>query len=401
MGIATAFLRMTPDVLMNGQQYRWLSDKIKPKTTGLYNFHKSRNARLEPFAGFLMPMVYKGQTVTSEHLRTRQTASVFDVSHMMQTVIRGKDRVKFMESLTVADLEGLSLDRCTLSVFTNNVGGILDDCIVGQRQNHLHVVSNASNAETIWSLMKSKSSSYDVELCRLEKKCLIALQGPSSSEVLQPLMNTDLSTLKFMSVLDAELTHVGRCQITRCGYTGEDGFEISLDAEQAEPLTELLCDREGVGLAGLGARNTLRLEAGLCLHGHDISDKTTPVEGALNWVIAKRRRLEGGFPGFEVIRRQLEKNSEIKRSGLVASKGGPPAREGCQILDHDMKTSLGYVTSGSFAPSLMKNIAMAYLRTDVSKEIGRKVFCQVRGKSLEYEVTKMPFVQTKYYTQKV
>lgn len=356
---------------------------------------------MEPFAGYSMPIVYKNQTIKSEHMQTRELASAFDVSHMMQTIVRGRDRHRFIESLTVADIEGLGLNKCTLSMFTNESGGIIDDCIIAKCKDHLKIVSNAGNAEIVWSwLNQMLYNCHDVQLERLHGRGLVALQGPKAAEVLKTLADTDLNNLEFMNTTDADIRGVGRCNVTRCGYTGEDGFEISVESSAAETLMNLLTKNDSVKPAGLGARDTLRLEAGLCLHGHDITDKTTPVEAALNWTIHKRRRVEGGFLGSQVILNQLKQGTTTRRTGLKATKGGPPAREGCSVSQLDGKNNLGTITSGTFAPKLGANIAMAYLPTSVSKSIGHKVSCEIRGKSFEYEVTKLPFVKSNYYIKK-
>lgn len=354
---------------------------------------------IQPFAGYMMPIVYKNQTITSEHIQTRTSASAFDVSHMMQTTVRGNDRVKFLERLTVADIDSMGLDKCTLSVFTNESGGIIDDCIIAKRQDHLHIVSNAGNADTIWSWLNlnlNQSPELSVQLDRLVDKGLIALQGPAAAQVLQQLVEIDLSGIEFMNTRDIEVKGIGDCQITRCGYTGEDGFEISIVPDQAEKLVETLCKDDRVKPAGLGARDTLRLEAGLCLHGHDITSKTTPVEAALSWTIQKRRRIDGEFPGSKVILNQLKEGSKLKRIGLMAVSGGPPAREGSMVTDLN-GNELGVVTSGTFAPKLEKNIAMAYLPSSLANEFGYSLGCIVRGKKFVYNITKMPFVKSNYY----
>lgn len=367
------------------------------KTTCLIDFHKRYHARMEPFANYLMPIVYKDQTIKSEHLQTRESASVFDVSHMMQTIVRGEDRCRFLERLTVADIQTLDLDKCTLSVFTNADGGIIDDCIISKRSDHIHIVSNAGNSKIVWDWLNNKlDKNIDVSLERLTEKGLIALQGPKAAQVLQKLVNIDLSTIEFMNTCNSNVKEVGLCQITRCGYTGEDGFEISIDVTKAEHLMNHLCQFSEVKPAGLGARDTLRLEAGLCLHGHDISDKTTPVEASLSWTVHKRRRAEGGFLGAERILDQLEQSSQLKRVGIIAIGSGPPAREGALVTELNEKV-LGSVTSGTFAPSLQKNIAMAYLPSNLAAKFGHPVNCNIRGKNFEYKITKMPFVKANYY----
>lgn len=356
---------------------------------------------MEPFAGYLMPIVYKDQSIKSEHMQTREQASVFDVSHMMQVIVRGKQRCDFMERLTVADLKSMTTDKCTLSVFTNESGGIIDDCIISNRDDHVHIVSNAGNADTVWDWLRSNLvSGQDVSLERIADKGLVALQGPKAAEVLQSVTETNLKEIEFMNTTDAKIHGVGLCQVTRCGYTGEDGFEISVDAGSAKQLIDLLCSKEEVKPAGLGARDTLRLEAGLCLHGHDITAKTSPIEAALTWTIHKRRRAEGKFIGSDVVLEQLKNGSKIKRVGLIATGGGPPAREGSRVVDTVGGRELGTVTSGTLAPKLGKNIAMAYLPTSMATAYGQTVKCEVRGKGYEYEVTKMPFVKSNYYFKK-
>lgn len=356
---------------------------------------------MELFAGYSMPIVYKHQTIKSEHMQTREQASVFDVSHMMQVVVRGKDRYDFIERLTVADLRAMNLDKCTLSVFTNQSGGIIDDCIISNRHDHVHIVSNAGNADIVWDWLQSNlGSGADVHLTRLTQKGLVALQGPEAARVLQTLTEIDLNNIEFMNTTDTNIQGVGTCQVTRCGYTGEDGFEISVDENLAENLIDLLCSKDGVKPAGLGARDTLRLEAGLCLHGHDITAQSTPIEGGLNWTIHKRRRQEGGFIGSEVVLNQLRNGSKIKRVGLIATGGGPPAREGSKVVEPVGGRELGTVTSGTLAPKLGKNIAMAYLPASMATAYGQTVNCEVRGKGYEYEITKMPFVKSNYYFKK-
>lgn len=356
---------------------------------------------MEPFAGYMMPIVYKNQTIKQEHLQTRNCASVFDVSHMMQVLVLGKDRLKFIEQLTVADLENLPLNKCTLSLFPNEKGGIIDDCVISKGLDHLHIVSNAGNAETVWSWLNSnlaKSTKKDVSLVRQVGRGLIALQGPNAMSILKRLVNVDLENLEFMTSVTAQIKDVANCQITRCGYTGEDGFEISVKSDEALNLMETLCSLNEAKPAGLGARDTLRLEAGLCLHGHDITTDTTPIEAGLNWVIQKRRRTEGQFFGFNIISKQLKEGSAKKRVGLVGTTKGPPAREGAEIFYQDKK--IGIVTSGTISPCLQTNIAMGYVPTNMSKHYGQSVHCQIRGKSYEYNITKMPFIQTKYFTKK-
>lgn len=358
---------------------------------------------MEEFAGFKMPIVYRGQSIKSEHLHTRDLASVFDVSHMMQVTLHGSDRIQFIESLTVADVKYLPIDRCTLSVFCNQQGGIIDDCIISRRTDHLHIVSNAGNSDVVWSWLESNlKGSQDVQLRRLDDVGLVALQGPKASSVLADKFKLDTRDLMFMSTRDVELDGIGRCQVTRCGYTGEDGFELSLNAQAAPSLVEALCADDRVRPAGLGSRDTLRLEAGLCLHGNDITTETTPVEAGLSWTIHKNRRSSANFVGSQVVLAQLKEGPKIRRTGLLASlPGGPPARKGTLVEDLDGGEQIGHVTSGTFGPSVGRNIAMAYLDSEsLTRQSGeKKVNCIIRGKAFEYKIVGLPFVSPNYYTK--
>ncbi|XP_059088911.1 aminomethyltransferase, mitochondrial-like [Tigriopus californicus] len=376
-----------------------------PRATCLYDFHVAQGGKMVDFAGYLMPVQYEGLGIAASHLHTRKHASIFDVSHMLQTCIRGKDRIKFMESLCVADVQGLKENHGTLSVFTNDQGGILDDLIVTKtNQDDLYLVTNAGCRETDVPLMESKvqdmqRQGLDVTLEYLENRGLIALQGPESARVLQSLCpQVTLSQIKFMTSCVTRVNGVDDVRITRCGYTGEDGFEISIqDSETAGLVEKLLSSEEGkVELAGLGARDSLRLEAGLCLYGNDIDAKTTPVEAGLTWTIGKRRREEKGFPGAEVILNQIKTKPKIKRVGLISS--GPPARSHTAVIDPAQGTPVGEITSGCPSPSLEgHNVSMAYLPTTLSK-IGTKVQLQIRKKTVSAEVVKMPFVPSNYYS---
>lgn len=370
------------------------------KKTCLHEFHRSRNAKIEPFAGYLMPIFYKNQSIQSEHLFTRSDSSMFDVSHMLQTIVTGKDRFRYLESLTVADLEGLQLNKCVLTLFTNESGGIIDDCIISNRPDHLHIVSNAANSDIVWSLLnRNIPPGVDVKIDRLSEHGLMALQGPKAAQVLQKLVKIDLADVLFMNSADADIPGVGVCQVTRCGYTGEDGFEISVAANRAMDLVDTLCRHDTVQPAGLGARDTLRLEAGLCLHGHDMTADTTPIEAALAWTVAKRRRVEGRFPGSDVILKQLKEGAKLTRVGLISEIAGPPAREKSTVVSD--KTPLGKITSGTFSPTLRKNIAMAYVSSNfLNNNEESKVMCQIRNRQYDYHITKLPFVKPNYYLKR-
>ncbi|XP_064483631.1 aminomethyltransferase, mitochondrial-like [Ornithodoros turicata] len=384
-------------------QQRLLSDEASLRRTVLYDFHVKHGGRMVPFAGFAMPVQYSSHSITASHLHTRDHVSMFDVSHMLQSKIHGEDRVKFMESLVVCDIEGLAENTGSLSVYTTQSGGIIDDLIVSKASDHLYIVSNAGRIEQDVAHVKSKLSEFQkkggkAELELLPNHALLAVQGPGMSKVLQPLVDCELSKLTFMCTTVATVAGIPHCRVTRCGYTGEDGVEISVVAHRAEELVNALLSSkdDDVWLAGLGARDTLRLEAGLCLYGNDISEETTPVEAGLSFTIGKRRRHAADFPGAREILEQLKNKPSRRRVGLIASAGAP-ARSHFTIYDESGTNRLGEVSSGCPSPSLKANIAMGYVPTAYSK-VGTRVKVEVRKNLVEATVTKMPFVPTKYYT---
>ncbi|XP_069796015.1 aminomethyltransferase, mitochondrial isoform X2 [Narcine bancroftii] len=352
------------------------------------------------FAGWNMPVQYKDSHINS-HLHTRQHCSLFDVSHMLQSKVTGKDRVMFMESLIVGDIAELKDNQGTLSLFTNDKGGIMDDLIVTRTSDgHLYIVSNAGCADKDSAHMKEQLAKFkaagkeaDVEFLEAG---LIALQGPSAARVLQEGVSDDLHKLPFMWSAVMTVFGVQGCRVTRCGYTGEDGFEISVPIQSTVELAKSLLKNSEVKLAGLGARDSLRLEAGLCLYGNDIDETTTPVEASLLWTIGKRRRAAADFPGAEIILRQIKEKTRRKRVGLTSA--GPPVRQHTPILNLDGKV-IGEVTSGCPSPCLKQNIAMGYVESEYSK-LGTPIKVEVRKKMVDAVVTKMPFVSTKYYAVK-
>ncbi|CAG2109968.1 unnamed protein product [Medioppia subpectinata] len=325
-----------------------------------------------------MPVLYNDLSINDSHIHTRQSSSLFDVSHMLQMQVRGKDRIEFMESLTVADIQGLAENTGTLTLYTNENGGIIDDLIVTKTdKDFLYVVSNAGRIDedlkhvtTHCQTFKGKGKDVSIEILA---RGLLALQGPQSAKCLQSLVSVELSKLNFMSSVVTSVCGVDDCRITRCGYTGEDGFEISVPTEKAVLVANtLLTSSKGViRLAGLGARDTLRLEAGLCLYGNDINEKTGPIAASLTWTIAKRRRQTADFIGSQIILKQLKDKPKERRVGLHGLTSGPPARAHSSVLDANTKEPIGEVTSGCPSPSLKKNIAMAYL--PMSHKIGSKI----------------------------
>uniref|UniRef100_A0A8C5DBS0 Aminomethyltransferase n=1 Tax=Gouania willdenowi TaxID=441366 RepID=A0A8C5DBS0_GOUWI len=363
------------------QHRRAFSAELTLKKTPLYDFHRQQGGKMVAFAGWSMPVQYRDSHMVS-HMHTREHCSIFDVSHMLQTKVHGRDRVKFMESLVVADIAELKDNQGTLSLFTNDKGGIMDDLIVTRTdQTYLYVVSNAGCAHKDAAHMKAKlaefkAAGFDVDLEFLED-ALIAVQGPSMSRVLQEGVKQDLSKLTFMFSTLATVFGVSDCRVTRCGYTGEDGVEISVPRSRVVELTEKLLSNAEVKLSGLGARDSLRLEAGLCLYGNDIDENTTPVEAALVWTIGKRRRQSRDFPGADIIVPQIMAKTARKRVGLVST--GPPVRPHTPILSPDGRV-IGEVTSGCPSPN------------------GTEIQVEVRKKAVPATVTKMPFVPTTYYS---
>uniref|UniRef100_UPI00398F2F9B aminomethyltransferase, mitochondrial n=1 Tax=Pristiophorus japonicus TaxID=55135 RepID=UPI00398F2F9B len=394
-------LGLSARLALGGRLHRCYSHGTESlKKTALYEFHRSEGARMVEFAGWSMPVQYKDSHISS-HLHTRQHCSLFDVSHMLQSKVTGKDRVKFMESLVVGDVAELKENQGTLSLFTNEKGGIMDDLIVTQTSDgHLYIVSNAGCADKDSAHMKEKLTEFraagnDADLEFLEAG-LIALQGPSAVRVLQEGVSDDLGKLPFMWSAVMTVFGVQGCRVTRCGYTGEDGAEISVPIGRTVELAESLLKNGEVRLAGLGSRDSLRLEAGLCLYGSDIDETTTPVEAALLWTIGKRRRAAADFPGAAIVLRQIKEKTSRKRVGLTSA--GPPVRQHTPILNPDGKI-IGEVTSGCPSPCLKRNVAMGYVDTEYSKP-GTPIKVEVRKKIVDAVVAKMPFVPTKYYIVK-
>jgi len=369
------------------------------KKTALHSLHVELGAKMVPFCGWDMPVQYK-ESIIDSHLHTRTKAGLFDVSHMAQLRITGKDRVKFLESLTVADLETLPEGSAKLSVLTNEKGGIIDDTMITNRGSHIYMVVNAGCADKDIPHLKKHVAAFqakglDVSLEHLSRS-LLALQGPQAEKVLLDLVKYDLSKMPFMTAQEMYVAGT-KCLVSRCGYTGEDGFEISVSHEDAVGLAKLFLSKSAVIPVGLGARDTLRLESGLCLYGNDLEEHITPVEASLTWLIGKRRKEEGGFLGAEKILGQLKNPESVtkKRVGLFVT--GPPAREHTPIYHPPGSESnnVGEATSGTLSPVLKKAISMAYVSTPLSK-VGTELSVKVRGKLHPAVVTKMPFVPTNY-----
>jgi len=357
--------------------------------TPLHALHLRLGGKMVEFAGYDMPVQYAAG-VLKEHLHTRASAGLFDVSHMGQVRITGDDPAAALESLVVGDLTSLKPGEMRYTLFTNEAGGILDDLMVTNAGDHLFVVVNAAcKAQDIALMQRGLDGKAKVE--PLPDRALIAVQGPKAAGAVGRLA-PKTSALYFMQGAAMPVAGVD-CYVTRSGYTGEDGFEISAPGEKAEAIAQALLDDPDVAPIGLGARDSLRLEAGLCLYGHDIDETTSPVEASLLWTIAKRRREEGSFPGAEVIRAQIANGVARKRVGLLPD-GKAPAREGTEIAD-DGGRVIGRVTSGGFGPSVGGPVAMGYVETAFAK-IDTAVNLMVRGTARPATVARMPFVTPGY-----
>jgi len=362
--------------------------------TPLYALHLELGAKMVPFAGYDMPVSYPAGII-AEHRHCRESAALFDVSHMGQLRLLGDDAARALESLVPVDVVDLAAGRQRYGFFTNASGGILDDLMITRREGDLFVIVNAACKDAdIEHLVTHIGDRCTVQ--PLPDRALLALQGPKAAAALSRL-NPALSRLTFMTGMSATLAGAD-CFVTRSGYTGEDGFEISVPASQAEALARALLALAEVQPAGLGARDTLRLEAGLCLYGHDLNDVTTPVEAGLAWAMQKVRRAggarAGGYPGANVIDRQLALGVGIMRVGLVGLER-VPVREGALIVDAQGH-KLGHVTSGTLAPTVNRPIAMAYLAANHALP-NQEVYAQVRGKNQPMRVSAMPFTPHRYF----
>lgn len=359
------------------------------KRTPLYDEHVALGAKLVPFAGYEMPVQYP-MGVLNEHKWTREKAGLFDVSHMGQWDVMGTDFAEAFEKLVPADVQSLSDGQQRYSQFLNAQGGIVDDLMITKRGAGLYVVVNAGCKDS--DLVHARGLlSNSVEIVPRDDLALIALQGPKAEMVLAKL-DARVVTLNFMQA--GQFNFAGMVvAVSRSGYTGEDGFELSVAAEDAAALWKLLMNDADVRPIGLGARDSLRLEAGLCLYGHDIDESTSPIEAGLQWSVAKRRRIEGGFIGAERVQRELSEGVSRKRVG-IQPEGRAPAREGTEVQDLSGRR-IGTVTSGGFGPSVNGPVAMGYVETAFAT-IGTKLQLIVRGAALPATIAALPFVTHRF-----
>ena len=366
------------------------------RTTPLFALHQKLGARMVPFAGYAMPVQYP-LGLMAEHLHTRKAAGLFDVSHMGQLLLRGPDAAAALESLMPVDVIGLGLHKQRYGLLLNEQGGILDDLMFVNRGDDLFLIVNgACKAADIAHIQKHIGQRCEV--VPLPDRGLLALQGPQAVTALARLIPGVIS-LVFMT--GNHFDWQGHAlYITRSGYTGEDGFEISVPSNAAEALAQALLAQPEVAPIGLGARNSLRLEAGLCLYGNDIDTTTTPIEGALNWAIQKVRRpggeREGGFPGAAIVLAQLQNPQQLtrKRVGLMALER-IPVREPA-VLENMDGQHIGHITSGLLSPTLNQPVALAYVQPDYAA-VDTEIFAMVRGKPVRMRVVTTPFVPTNYY----
>ncbi|OWV86935.1 glycine cleavage system aminomethyltransferase GcvT [Rhizobium sp. R693] len=376
-----------------------MDDTAALKKTSLHALHLSLGARMVPFAGYDMPVQYPAG-VMKEHIQTRTSAGLFDVSHMGQVVIKAKsgkyeDAALALESLVPVDILGLAEGRQRYGFFTDENGGILDDLMITHLDDHLFVVVNAACKEAdLAHLQKHLGDTCDITLL---DRALIALQGPRAVEVLAELW-ADVAAMKFMDVRHCRLHDVS-CLVSRSGYSGEDGFEISIPADKAEDVARRLLEHPDVEPIGLGARDSLRLEAGLCLYGNDIDTTTTPVEAALEWGMQKARKSggarAGGFPGADRILTELERGAARRRVGLKPEGKAPVRGHSKLFADSEGKTEIGEVTSGGFGPSVEHPVAMGYV-TVAQAAVGTQIYAEVRGKFLPVTVSTLPFITPTY-----
>jgi aminomethyltransferase len=375
------------------------------KKTPLHELHTRLGARMAEFAGYEMPIQY-ADGIMAEHNWTRTHAGLFDVSHMGPSFLAipklgGGDEAHnevsaLVERLVPSDIAALPPGKLQLTVLLDSHGGILDDLMIGRaetpdRQGMLYVVVNAGTKEQDFALLKHAAGTH-AELRRADDRALIALQGPEAEAVLDAIV-PGVGRLTFMTFARFDKTPFGRILVARCGYTGEDGFEVLAPAEHAMAFADRLLKDHRVKPIGLGARDSLRLEGGMCLYGHDLDASKSPVEASLAWMISKSRRERGDFPGAQRILKELKDGPPARRVG-IKPLGRAPAREGTQIQTPDGKT-IGVVTSGGFGPTVNGPVAQGYVAPPFAKA-GTPLLLIVRGKALEAEVAALPFVPHRY-----
>lgn len=370
-------------------------NNISPQHTSLYSLHIELGAKMVSFGGYSLPVSYS-TGIIKEHLHTRSRAGLFDISHMGQICLSGQHIEVELEKLVPGNLRDLKRNRQRYTVLTNQSGGIIDDLIISRVDNLWFLVVNASNKRQVFEYLRNYlADNIQAEL--LNQQALLALQGPMAVKVIESCIKDKLDSMPFMSTRQIEIENIP-CRLSRCGYTGEDGFEISVHSDQARQLASLLLNHPDVLPIGLGARDSLRLEAGLSLYGQDIDTSTTLVEAGLSWVVDRNYLQKNGkqalFPGAQLILDQIQNGTDRQRAGLIVA-GRVPLRAGVELFD-DNEQLAGVATSGGYAPSLGKPIAMAYVKQEYTA-IDTVLFAKVRGRSIETQVAVMPFVKHQFY----
>lgn len=359
-----------------------------PKRTPLYDLHVELGGKMVDFAGWEMPVQYP-MGIMGEHKQCREKAGLFDVSHMGQVILKGDDVATQLEKIAPSAFTTLKEGKARYTFFTNENGGIMDDLIVSNAGDHFFVVVNASmRHQDIPHMAKNLEG---VEVIEIFDRALVAVQGPSAENVVGDLCPA-ARDMKFMETLVADINGV-ECRLSRLGYTGEDGYEISIPDDKAVEVTRAFLAHDDCEPAGLGARDSLRLEAGLCLYGNDIDNDTTPVEASLNWAMQKRRKEEGGFPGAARIQKELAEGAARKLVGIKPT-GRAPARQGVEVQCSEGNV-IGSITSGGFGPTVGAPVAMGYVSAGHG-EPGEKVNLIIRGKAQPAEIVALPFVTQNY-----
>lgn len=358
------------------------------KRTPLYDLHVELGGKMVDFAGWEMPVNYP-MGIMGEHAQCREKAALFDVSHMGQVILRGEGAAEKLEALCPQALSSLPEGKARYCFFTNENGGIMDDLIVSNAGDHLFVVVNAALRHQ--DIPHMADNLDGVTVTEVFDRALVAVQGPKAEEVVGALCPA-ARDLKFMETTLADINGV-QCRISRLGYTGEDGYEISIPEDRAIEVAKAFLAHDACEPAGLGARDSLRLEAGLCLYGNDIDNETSPIEASLIWAIQKRRREEGGFPGATRVQKEISEGAPRKLVG-IRPEGRAPARQGVEVQCQDGKT-IGVITSGGFGPTVGGPVALAYVKSEQAVP-GEKVNLVIRGKAQPAEIVKLPFVQQNY-----
>ena len=354
------------------------------QSTPLLNWHRKRGGRIVGFAGWQLPVFYDGLGVVAEHLHTREHASLFDVSHMAQLAVD----FDAIARLSTADARGLDIGECKYAALLNDGGGVVDDFIVANDGGECFCIFNASRKEQVVAHLRAHSSDAVV---REYERALLAVQGPRAVDVVGKLF-PQAAQLGFMRAAFMEWNN-HQCRVCRCGYTGEDGFEIAVDAAAAETLADAIVGGDIARPAGLGARDSLRLEAGLCLYGNELNENTTPVEAGLSWIVGKDRLHNANFCGADVLREQKQNGAKRKLVGLLP-QGKIPVRGGAQLMHGG--DVVGEVSSGLFSPTLNAPVAMGYVRADCC-ESDAELDAAVRGKKIKCKAAPLPFVKHRYH----